>query len=74
MRVRRARPDEADQCWLVRNLAIRDGCRNSYKSEILQAWTPDGMPESYREVIRANPFFVIEGPDSRPVATGFLDP
>jgi len=31
------------------------------------------MPESYREVIRANPFFVIEGPDSRPVATGFLD-
>ena len=73
MRVRRARPDEAEQCWLVRNLAIRDGCRNSYKPEILQAWTPDGMPESYREVIRANPFFVIEGPDSRPVATGFLD-
>ena len=70
MRVRRARPDEAEQCWLVRNLAIRDGCRNSYKPEILQA----GMPESYREVIRANPFFVIEGPDSRPVATGFLDP
>ena len=73
MRVRRARPDEAEQCWLVRNLAIRDGCRNSYKPEILQAWTPDGMPESYREVIRSNPFFVIEGPDSRPVATGFLD-
>jgi len=54
-------------------LAIRDGCRNSYKPEILQAWTPDGMPENYREIIRANPFFVIEGPDSRPVATGFLD-
>lgn len=73
MRVRRARPDEAEQCWLVRNLAIRDGCRNSYKPEILQAWTPDGMPENYREIIRANPFFVVEGPDSRPVATGFLD-
>lgn len=73
MRVRRARPDEAEQCWLVRNLAIRDGCRNSYTFEILQAWTPDRMPESYREVISANPFFVIDGPDSCPVATGFLD-
>lgn len=73
MRVRRARPDEAEQCWLVRNLAIRDGCRTSYEPAILQAWTPEAMPESYRDVIRANPFFVAEGPDTRPVATGFLD-
>ena len=73
MNVRRARPDEAEQCWRIRNLAIRDGCRHSYKPAILQAWTPDEMPESYRQVIRANPFFVVEGPDCRPAATGFLD-
>lgn len=31
------------------------------------------MPESYRNVIVANPFFVVAAPDGRLVATGFLD-
>lgn len=31
------------------------------------------MPEGYRKAIASNPFFVVDGPDNRPVATGFLD-
>ncbi|EMD0828683.1 GNAT family N-acetyltransferase [Morganella morganii] len=31
------------------------------------------MPENYRKIIVANPFFVISGSDNKPVATGFLD-
>lgn len=31
------------------------------------------MPESYRNVIAANPFFVVDASDNKLVATGFLD-
>ena len=31
------------------------------------------MPESYRKVITENPFFVVEMPDARLAATGYLD-
>jgi GNAT superfamily N-acetyltransferase len=73
MKIRLAVPDEAEACWNVRNQAIRHGCKNSYDSAVIKAWTPEAMPESYREVITENPFFVVEGPDSKPVATGYLD-
>jgi len=73
MNIRLAAPDEAEECWIVRNLAIRHGCAQSYESSVIQAWTPEEMPESFRAVIIENPFFVIEGPDAKPVATGYLD-
>ncbi|RPD94229.1 GNAT family N-acetyltransferase [Candidatus Pantoea deserta] len=73
MKIRRAVPAEAEECWNIRNQAIRHGCKNSYDDAVIAAWTPPGMPESFRNVIAANPFFVIDGPDNRPVATGFLD-
>lgn len=73
MRIRLALPEEAEACWNVRNLAIRYGCKHSYDPKIIEAWTPEVMPESYRDVITANPFFVIEGPAARPAATGYLD-
>lgn len=31
------------------------------------------MPESYRNVIVVNPFFVVAAPDGRLLATGYLD-
>lgn len=73
MKIRLAMPVEAEECWDIRNQAIRDGCKNSYDDAVIAAWTPESMPESYRDVIVANPFFVVDGPDNRPVATGFLD-
>lgn len=73
MKIRLAEPAEAEECWSIRNQAIRYGCKNSYDDTVIVAWTPEKMPESYREVIVANPFFVFEGSDNRPVATGFLD-
>src|SRR5476649_2883137 len=73
MQVRLAVPDEADECWQIRNQAIRYGCKESYEASVINAWTPDKMPESYPMVITHNPFFVIDGPEGQPVATGFLD-
>lgn len=73
MNIRLASPVEAEECWNVRNQAIRHGCKNSYDAIVIAAWTPETMPVSYRDVIASNPFFVVDGPDSRPVATGFLD-
>ncbi len=74
MNVRLASPDEAERLWVIRNQAIRHGCKNSYDAKTLIAWTPDLMPEGFRRTIADNPFFVIDDPHSgSPVATGFLD-
>lgn len=74
MSVRLASPDEAERLWVIRNQAIRHGCKNSYDEKTLIAWTPDVMPEGHRRAIANNPFFVIDDPQSgSPVATGFLD-
>ena len=40
---------------------------------VKRAWTPEAMPEHYREVITENPFFVVELPDTGLVATGYMD-
>ncbi|MDE8742754.1 GNAT family N-acetyltransferase [Pectobacterium polaris] len=73
MKVRLAEPDEAEECWEIRNQAIRHGCKSSYEATIIAAWTPESMPEGYRRAIATNPFFVVVDLDNRPVATGFLD-
>lgn len=73
MKVRLATPDEAEQCWKIRNQAIRHGCQNSYERSVIEVWTPEIMPQGFRWVIVSNPFFVVVGLDNRPVATGFLD-
>lgn len=73
MKVRRAASAEAEECWNIRNQAIRHGCKCSYDAAVIEAWTPAAMPESFRNVIAENPFFVVDGPDNRTVATGFLD-
>jgi GNAT superfamily N-acetyltransferase len=73
MIVRQASPEEAHTLWNIRNLAIRHGCQHVYPPDVLAAWTPDRMPASFPAMIRVNPFFVIDGPDGVPVATGSLD-
>ncbi|MEC5320206.1 GNAT family N-acetyltransferase [Brenneria populi subsp. brevivirga] len=74
MNVRRASPDEAEKLWIVRNRALRHGCKNVYDAKILAAWTPERMPEGYRRAVADNPFFVVDDPSGQsPAATGFLD-
>lgn len=73
MIVRQASPDEAHILWNIRNQAIRHGCQHVYPPDVLAAWTPDRMPVSFPAMIRENPFYVIDGPDGKPVATGSLD-
>lgn len=59
MKVRLAVPDEAPALWNIRNQAIRNGCRESYAAAVLEAWTPDTMPEGYRHAVRDNPFLSL---------------
>lgn len=73
MTLRLAVPEEAEKLWHVRNLAIRAGCRSSYDSEVIARWTPDAMPESYRQVIVDNPFYVVEDEQGEILASGYLD-
>ncbi|SQC92285.1 Uncharacterised protein [Cedecea neteri] len=73
MTVRRATLSEAQALWTIRNEAIRFGCRETYPEDVLAAWTPDEMPEGYRNEIINNPFFVADNESGEPVATGFLD-
>lgn len=74
MAVRRASPEEAENLWLIRNQAIRHGCKNTYAEDIILAWTPDVMPAGYRQAIADNPFYVVDSQNgTTPVATGFLD-
>lgn len=73
MEIRRAVPGEAEKCWNIRNLSIREGCKHSYSARVIEAWTPDVMPENYRMVITENPFFVVNMPEAGLVATGYLD-
>ena len=73
MKIRLAVPVEAEECWNIRNQAIRYGCKSSYDDAVIAAWTPEKMPESYRNAIVVNPFFVVAAPDGRLLATGYLD-
>ncbi|WP_368894631.1 GNAT family N-acetyltransferase, partial [Kluyvera ascorbata] len=70
---RRALPQEAERCWDIRNQAVRYGCKTSYDPGIIKAWTPDKMPEQYRQEIVSHSFFVAVGDDDLAVATGYLD-
>lgn len=60
MKIRLFSPEEAEACWKIRNLSIRQGCQTSYSQEVLTAWTPEEMPEGYRVVIKENPFFAVD--------------
>ncbi|WP_052282694.1 GNAT family N-acetyltransferase [Kluyvera genomosp. 1] len=73
MKIRLVSPEEAEACWTIRNLSIRQGCQASYSPDVLKAWTPEEMPEGYRVVITENPFFAVDIPDVGLVATGYLD-
>lgn len=72
MHLRKALAHEAEALWNLRNLAIRHGCSTSYSPEVIRNWTPETMPERYRQEIIDNPFYVI---DIQGVlaASGYLD-
>lgn len=46
-----ATPERAEECWTVRNQAIRYGCKNSYSDTVIKAWTSDQMPDGFRNLI-----------------------
>lgn len=73
MKLKRAQVPDAQECWNIRNQAIRHGCRHSYTTEVIAAWTPVMAPAGQSEVIAAFPFFVVESECGQLIATGFLD-
>lgn len=73
MKVRLAVISEAERLWFIRNQAIRVGCQESYGKDIIKAWTPDIMPDFYRENIVENPSFVAVNDNDEPIATGLFN-
>ncbi|HDR2751848.1 TPA: GNAT family N-acetyltransferase [Enterobacter asburiae] len=73
MTLRQAEPKEAEILWNVRNQAIRFGCKSSYDADVIARWTPELMPEHYRQMVEINPFYVVEDDTGEIVATGYLD-
>ncbi|MDP9567008.1 UNVERIFIED_ORG: GNAT superfamily N-acetyltransferase [Kosakonia oryzae] len=73
MTIRLAVPEEAETLWHIRNAAIQQGCKAVYSPEVIEAWTPQAMPDNYRVVIEENPFYVAITPENIPVASGYLD-
>ena len=73
MTLRKATPQEAETLWNIRNQAIRHGCTTSYDAEVIARWTPDLMPERYRQMVIEYPFYVVEDEKGDIAATGYLD-
>lgn len=73
MVLRRAKPQEAEILWNIRNQAIRHGCKTSYDADVIARWTPDLMPERYRQMVIEYPFYVVEDEEGEIAATGYLD-
>ena len=73
MTLRKAHPQEAEILWNIRNQAIRHGCKTSYDADVIARWTPDLMPEHYRQMVIEYPFYVVEDEKGDIAATGYLD-
>lgn len=73
MTLRKAKPQEAEILWDIRNQAIRHGCKTSYDADVIARWTPDLMPEHYRKMVIDYPFYVVEDEKGDIAATGYLD-
>lgn len=73
MTLRKAKPQEAETLWNIRNQAIRHGCKASYDADVIARWTPDLMPERYRQMVIEYPFYVVEDEKGHVAATGYLD-
>ncbi|XGI81340.1 N-acetyltransferase family protein [Enterobacter hormaechei] len=73
MTLRKATPHEAETLWNIRNQAIRHGCKTSYDADVIARWTPELMPERYRQMVIEYPFYVVEDEKGDAVATGYLD-
>lgn len=73
MKIRLATEIEAERLWFIRNQAIRTGCQQSFDANVITAWTPEHMPDSYRLMVKENPFFVAVNDHDEAIATGFLN-
>ncbi|MCK7226306.1 GNAT family N-acetyltransferase [Enterobacter asburiae] len=73
MTLRKAKPQEAEILWSIRNQAIRHGCKTSYDADVIARWTPELMPERYRQMVIEYPFYVVEDEKGDIAATGYLD-
>ena len=68
-----APPERAEECWAVRNQAIRYGCKNSYSDTVIKAWTSDQMPDGFRNLMTKDFFFIGQDDAGKIIATAFLE-
>jgi len=71
--LRKVVPDDVDQIWSVRTLAIKVGCLGHYSDDDVQRWASVTMHSGFPEVIAGTKAYVIA--EGRQIAGfGFLDP
>lgn len=72
MNIKVANTGNAEECWALRNQAIRFGCKGSYSDEVISAWTSDLMPDGFRELMTKE-FFIGQDDEGKIIATALLD-
>ncbi|EJY1765004.1 TPA: GNAT family N-acetyltransferase [Klebsiella oxytoca] len=73
MNIKVANTGNAEECWALRNQAIRFGCKGSYSDEVISAWTSDLMPDGFRELMTKEFFCIGQDDEGKIIATALLD-
>ncbi len=71
MKLRKARKEDAQTAWDIRNLAIQAGCQGFYTKAELRIWTQGEMPSVFITMVERD-FYLIEH-QGKILATGMLD-
>lgn len=69
--IRKARKDDAQEIWGIRNAAIRSQCQGHYSPEELDIWTDGEMAEQFIKVIEDR--FYVATSDGHVVGTGMIN-
>jgi N-acetylglutamate synthase-like GNAT family acetyltransferase len=71
MKLRKARMEDAQAAWDIRNLAIQAGCQGFYTKAELRIWTQGEMPQAFLTMVERD-FYLLEH-QGKILATGMLD-
>lgn len=69
--IRKARREDAQAVWDVRNAAILAGCARHYPIDLLKVWTDGEITEEFADDVAAG--FCVAVIDGAVVATGMID-
>lgn len=71
MAIRKARKDEAQVIWEIRNAAINSQCVGHYSPEDLEIWTSGEMTKQFIDIVESS--FYVATVDGCVVGTGMIN-